>query len=180
MGIKHPLIYDHSTSKEVYFMPDMLVKLYELPPMDCEHQKMQTQGITVRPALPAERCFVLEFVNTHFSRGWENETAVALTRLPMGCHIAVKDNHILGFSCWDVVGRGLFGPIGVLPDTRGMGVGRALVLSCMHAMRAYGYGYAVIAWVGPAAFYQKCCGAKIIEGSEPGVFRGMLKEPITS
>jgi ribosomal protein S18 acetylase RimI-like enzyme len=154
----------------------MLVKLYELPPLEEELRRMEALGIAVRPALAPERRQALEFVRTHFSARWEDEAAIGLTRMPMGCHIAVRDGGILGFACWDVVARGFFGPLGVLPETRGMGVGRALTLSCLHAMRGYGYGYAVIGSVGPAAFYEKCCGARIIEDSSPGVYLGMLRE----
>ncbi len=38
-----------------------------------------------------------------------------------------------------------------------------------------GYAYAVIGWAGPTEFYEKTVGATIIEGSEPGIFRGPLK-----
>ncbi|MGI5878307.1 MAG: GNAT family N-acetyltransferase [Christensenellales bacterium] len=158
-------------------MPDMLVKLYELPPLEPEHARMEEMGISIRPALVGEKRLVRSFVRANFSPGWEDETDVAMARMPVACHIAVQDGKILGFACWDSVARGFFGPMGVLPETRGKGVGRALLLSCLHAMRAYGYGYAIIGWVGPAAFYEKCCGAHVINSSEPGVYRGMLREP---
>jgi len=37
-----------------------------------------------------------------------------------------------------------------------------------------GFGYAIIGGVGPAAYYSKAVGAVPIEGSEPGVYRGLL------
>ena len=37
-----------------------------------------------------------------------------------------------------------------------------------------GYGYAIIGGVGPAEFYAKTVGAIPIEGSEPGIYRGLL------
>jgi hypothetical protein len=42
-------------------------------------------------------------------------------------------------------------------------------------MLAQGYGYAIIGGVGPAEFYTKIAGATIIEGSSPGIYRGLLK-----
>ena len=54
-------------------------------------------------------------------------------------------------------------------------IGAALLLACLSAMREEGYGYAVIGSVGPADFYKKICGAVEIEGSSPGVYRGMLR-----
>jgi hypothetical protein len=41
-------------------------------------------------------------------------------------------------------------------------------------MRQAGYGYAIIGGVGPADFYVKTVGATPIEGSEPGIYRGLL------
>jgi hypothetical protein len=33
-----------------------------------------------------------------------------------------------------------------------------------------GYAYAIIGGVGPAAFYEKVCGAFVIPGSERGIY----------
>jgi hypothetical protein len=41
-------------------------------------------------------------------------------------------------------------------------------------MRDEGYAYAQIGWAGPTKFYEKIVGATIIEGSEPGGYRGKL------
>ena len=158
-------------------MPDMLVKLYGLPQIHEEHEKMAKMNITVRPALPAERNIVLEFVRTRFSPAWEGEAAAALARMPVSCHIAVRDGEILGFACWEATARDFFGPTGVIPEARGKGVGRALLYSCLYAMRDYGYGYAIVGSVGPAEFYEKACGAVVIENSSPGIYKGMLKKP---
>ncbi len=35
--------------------------------------------------------------------------------------------------------------------------------------------YAVIGGVGPVEFYKKLCGATLIEGSSPGIYKGMQK-----
>ena len=42
-------------------------------------------------------------------------------------------------------------------------------------MRQQGYGYAIVGGVGPTAFYSKAVGAVLIEGSELGVYRGLLR-----
>jgi hypothetical protein len=47
-------------------------------------------------------------------------------------------------------------------------------LACLEDMRQAGYGYAIIGGVGPAEFYAKTVGAVAIEGSEPGIYRGLL------
>ena len=74
-----------------------------------------------------------------------------------------------------MVAKGVFGPVGVREDRRGGGIGTALLLTCLHAMAGQRYAYAVIGWAGPAEWYARTVGATIIEGSEPGVFRGPLK-----
>jgi hypothetical protein len=53
-------------------------------------------------------------------------------------------------------------------------VGRALLLSALHAQRARGYAYAIIGGVGPSEFYAKTVAAIAIPGSTPGIYGGML------
>ena len=69
----------------------------------------------------------------------------------------------------------MFGPIGVREDRQDNRIGTALLLTCLHRMAADGYGYAVTGWAGPVEWYARTVGATIIEGSEPGVFRGSLR-----
>ena len=65
-------------------------------------------------------------------------------------------------------------PVTLGEAERGRGVGRALLLSALHAQRAQGYAYAIIGGVGPADFYAKTVGAVPIAGSTPGIYDGML------
>jgi predicted N-acetyltransferase YhbS len=71
--------------------------------------------------------------------------------------------------------KGFFGPTGVDAHQRGRGIGKALLVACLQAMRHEGYGYAIIGGVGPAEFYSKAVGATLIEGSAPGIYKGMLR-----
>ena len=86
----------------------------------------------------------------------------------------IGDKEILGFACYDTTCRDFFGPTGVDESLRGKGAGAALLLACLHDMAAQGYGYAVIGGAGPVAFYEKVCGATVIEGSVPGIYKDML------
>jgi predicted N-acetyltransferase YhbS len=61
---------------------------------------------------------------------------------------------------------------------RGTGLGKALLLAALRAMAADGYAYAVIGGAGPVDFYVKTVGAIPIEGSEPGLYRGMLRPTV--
>ena len=62
-----------------------------------------------------------------------------------------------------------FGPTGVLESFRGQGVGSALLLAALFAMKAEGYAYAIIGGAGKqAGFYERLAGASGIAGSDPG------------
>lgn len=158
-------------------MTDMLVRLYDLPPLQPALDAQWAQGIDIRRALPAEKYHLGLWVREKFSNFWASECDTSFAHVPVGCFIAVRDNTILGFSCYDVVRRGMFGPIGVDPAERSKGTGAALLLACLHDMWNIGYAYGIIAGVGPVAFYEKAVGATVIPNSTPGVFRGLLRFP---
>ncbi len=160
-------------------MPDMLVKLYELPELGPVIAAQQNQGVAIRRSMPPEQHIVIDWVRRHFSEGWASETAVAYSRLPVSCFVAVENETLIGFGCYDATHKGFFGPTGVAEAERGRGIGKALLLACLHAMYAEGYGYAIIGWVGPAEFYTKAVGATLIPDSEPGVYRGLLRKTIS-
>jgi hypothetical protein len=65
--------------------------------------------------------------------------------------------------------------MGVQESCERRGIGRALLLTCLHAMWNDNYAYAIIGWAGPVEWYMKMVGAMIIPDSEPGPFRGKLK-----
>jgi ribosomal protein S18 acetylase RimI-like enzyme len=170
-------------------MADMLVKLYELPEMHAYLVRMDAIDVEIRRAQQTEEGVIANWIREHFSEGWALETTAAVRRRPASCFIAVekqapdpeRENRyeqppelLLGFGCYDVVALGMFGPTGVRMDYRAQGIGSALLLACLHAMRDEGYAYAQIGWAGPTTFYEKIVGATIIEGSEPGIYRGKL------
>ena len=154
-------------------MHDMLVRLYALPSLGEAIAACAVRGVTVRRALAPERHAVLDWVRAHFaSSAAEVETAFA--QVPATCFVAVRDNAMLGFACYDVTCRNFFGPEGVAAKDRGRGTGRALLLAALHAQRAQGYAYAIIGGVGPAEFYAKTVGATAIAGSTPGIYAAIL------
>lgn len=61
----------------------------------------------------------------------------------------------MGYACYDATAPDFFGPTRVLDSEQSHGVGTALLLRCLTAMREYGYGYAIIGSVGPVEFYRK-------------------------
>ena len=150
-------------------MPDLLVKLYDLP------ARRAVDGVDVRRALPPEKHVVTTWMRETFGSHWASECEVALAHQPVGCHLALRAGAILGVACWDATARAFFGPIGTLESERGKGIGAALLLECLHAMAAHGYGYAVIGGAGPKAFYDRVVTTSEIPGSSPGIYRGMLR-----
>jgi GNAT superfamily N-acetyltransferase len=153
---------------------DMLVKLYDLPDSRAVFARPREAGIDLRRALAPEKHKVIAWVRKSFSEAWASEAEVAFSRQPVSCFIAIERGKILGFACHDATCRNFFGPTGVEAAARNKGIGAALLLACLEDMRQAGYGYAIIGGVGPAEFYTKTVGAVAIEGSEPGIYRGLL------
>lgn len=157
-------------------MPDLLVRLYDLPKAP-SGKVLKDKGITIRRALPPERHVVLDWIGRYFYPSWVSEASLALSALPVTMWIAVKDNELLGFACHDATAKGFFGPTGVAEAARGQGIGEALLFATLKGMREAGYAYAVIGDPGPVEFYQKRLDALSIPGSSPGIYRGMLSAP---
>jgi predicted N-acetyltransferase YhbS len=153
---------------------DMLVKLYDLPESRASFERLLQDGIQIRRALAPEKDKVTAWVQENFAEGWASETEITFGRQPISCFIAVREGGIVGFACHDATCRNFFGPTGVDPSARNKGIGTALLFACLNDMRYQGFGYGIIGGVGPAAYYSKTVGAVPIEGSEPGVYRGLL------
>lgn len=158
-------------------MADLLVKLYALPSSAALIEKLREGGVEIKRAIGPEKQALVEWVEKKFSRAWASECDVALSALPAGCFIAVKEKQILGFACYDSTARGFFGPIGIDESARAGGLGKALLIRTLEAMREAGYGYAIVGWAGPVNFFKKTVGAAVIEGSEPGIYKNMVKAP---
>ncbi|MDM5280098.1 GNAT family N-acetyltransferase [Paenibacillus silvae] len=156
-------------------MSDMLVALYRLPEQNSGLEKLKANSIDIRRAIAPEKQQVLDWVRSHFSQPWVDECDVAFARQPVTCYIALEHGKMIGFACYEATCRNFFGPTGVSPSARGKGVGTALLLACMHAMRADGYGYSIIGSAGPVDFYKRTLGAVEIENSTPGIYEGMLR-----
>jgi GNAT superfamily N-acetyltransferase len=151
-------------------MADLLVRLYDLPPSGPAIEGLAGQGIAVRRAAASERSVVVEWVRAQGSAGWAGECEAAFARQPLACFIALGGDQLIGFACYEATCRNFFGPELVHPEWRARGVGRALVLSALQAMRAEGYAYAIIGWASSVDFYRRTVGAVPIEGSSPGIY----------
>ncbi len=161
-------------------MSDMLVKLYDLPEVETLIKKLEDQGIVIRTAMPYEKHDVIKWAGETFGAGWASECDVAFSNQPISCFIATQTGRIIGFACYDSTCKDFFGPIGVTEKKQGLGVGKALFVSCLHTMAAKGYAYAIIGRAAPTDFYAKTAGATTIKGSSPGIYRDQLTEKKTN
>lgn len=159
-------------------MPDMLVKLYELPKFESISTAMEEQDITIRRGIPPEKHLVLRWIGEHFGEGWASEADVAFANKPSTIYLAIdnKTKQLVGFGCFEATYKCYFGPTGVHPDYRGKEIGKALLIACLHGLAHLGYAYAVIGGAGPVEFYRKTVGAIEIPDSVPGIYKGMLRE----
>ena len=157
----------------------MLVQLFKLPPLQPELDRMADIGVTVRRPIGPENYAVIDWIKKYFpSSLWASEAENAFFNSPKTIYIALREgengSEMLGFACWDATVRNFFGPTGVKESERGKGIGRALLLACLHGMREDGYAYGIIGSPGPVEFYKKCCGGVMIENSGQSVYKGML------
>lgn len=121
-------------------------------------------GINFRKAEQGDQTTLKKFVESEFGKGWLNsiENGFLLEEIPI--YIAVDNEQILGFACYDLVrGRkGIFGPMGTSFSNRVQGIGTTLLHLCLKEMKELGHEYAIIGEAGPLEFYEKACGAVVI------------------
>ncbi len=157
-------------------MPDMLVHLLKLPPVDPLLAELLEKGVTVRRAQPFEMSAIRAFIEKHFSVGWADEVMPCYARQPISLYIATRKGRVIGFGAYEATRRGFFGPTGVMESERGQDIGKGLLIACLTSMRDVGYAYGIIGGVGPAEFYTKSCGATLIPDSTPGIYTDMLRK----
>ncbi len=155
-------------------MPDLLVNLLKLPPLEPALENMERGRILIRRAQPFEISRVRSFVERNFSVSWADEISVGFARQPVSVYIAVVEKEIVGFAAHECTRRAFFGPTGVSEPMQGRGIGTALLLACLWGLRELGYVYGVIGGAGPVEFYEKAVGAIVISDSEPGIYTNLL------
>ena len=146
-------------------MAEMMVNLRVLRDLEPVLTEQKANGVEIRRAEPFESDTIAEWVREKINPNWGVVCEVALEQTPVACFIAVRKNqnsstvsgdktsalaseNILGFACYDVVTKGVFGPSGILEEPKDSGISTALMLSCLHAMAAEDSAHAVIGWAG--------------------------------
>lgn len=156
-------------------MPDLLVNLLKLPPLEPLTLEADAIGVLIRRAQPFEITGARSFVEKEFSLAWADEISVGFTNKPVSVYIAVVEKEIVGFAAYECTRRGFFGPTGVIENMQDRGVGKALLLACLWGLREMGYVYGIIGRAGPIEFYEKAVGASVIPDSDPGIYTNLLR-----
>jgi len=156
-------------------MPDLLVNLLKLPPLEPVLTGLKDAGINIRRAQPFEITSVRQFIEQNFSTAWADEISVGFAARPVTVFIATRAGQVIGFAGFECTRKTFFGPTGVDERERGHGVGKALLLASLWGLRELGYVYGIIGAAGPVGFYQDAVGAIVITGSEPGIYTDLLK-----
>jgi len=105
-------------------MPDMLVRLYDLPDASPYYQRAAAAGVTARRADPWDHARYRRFVEGTFGELWAVEADLAYRHSPITAFVAEREGRIVGFAAYECTRRGFFGPTGVMPDERGAPAGR--------------------------------------------------------
>lgn len=156
-------------------MPDLLVNLLKLPPLEPLLNELGEARVNIRRAQPFELTPAREFIAREFSISWADEVSVGFAHQPVTIYIATSEGHVIGFAGYECTRKAFFGPTGVRESERGRGIGKALLLASLWGLRELGYVYGIIGGAGPTEFYEKTVGAIVIPDSEPGIYRDLLK-----
>jgi GNAT superfamily N-acetyltransferase len=156
-------------------MPDLLVNLLKLPPLEPLLDEAGATGVTVRRAQPFEITPVREFIKSNFSIAWADEISVGFANKPVTVFIATRNGRVVGFAGYECTRKAFFGPTGVAESERGRGIGKALLIAALWGLRELGYVYGIIGAAGPVDFYQEAVGAIEIPDSQPGIYTDLLR-----
>ena len=156
-------------------MPDLLVNLLKLPPLEPLMVEMKASGVFVRRAQAFEITPVRSFIEKNYSVAWADEVSVGFANKPVSVYIATIDQTIAGFAAYECTRKAFFGPTGVTESMQGRGIGKALLLASLWGLRELGYVYGIIGRAGPVEFYEQAVGAIVIPDSDPGIYTNLLK-----
>jgi mycothiol synthase len=120
--------------------------------LELEHRLAHDHQITIRPVCSADLPDLMPFIARHFGWDWVRSGQEYLLELfgpgsnEICFWIAKQGQRIVGY-CQQR--RERFGPLGVAPELRRLGVGRALLFRCLVTMLAKGFHCAWFLWTGP-------------------------------
>lgn len=130
---------------------------FRIPPeiVELERRREQEDGVTIRPVTPEDLPELMPFITKHFGWDWFRHAQDYLLDLFGGSntqHICVlvarRHGEIVGY-CQQRLER--FGPFGVNPEYRNLGIGRLLLFRCLATMSARQNYFAYFLWTGEDA-----------------------------
>jgi mycothiol synthase len=130
---------------------------FQIPPeiIELEKKREAEDGVTIRPVTSADLPELMPFIVRHFGWDWFRHAQDYLLDLFGGNntnHICVlvarRHGEIVGY-CQQRLER--FGPFGVNPEYRNLGIGRLLLFRCLATMSARQNYFAYFLWTGEDA-----------------------------
>ncbi len=119
-----------------------------------ERRREQEDGVTVRPVTSADLPDLMPFIVRHFGWDWFRFAQEYLLELfghnptPVCFLVARQHGEVVGY-CQQRLER--FGPFGVDPARRNLGIGRLLLFRCLATMSARQNYFAYFLWTGEDA-----------------------------
>jgi len=140
-------------------MAEIMINLRVLRDIAPVIAEQEAHGVEIRRAQVSESAVIAHWVREYVNPNWGVACEVALEQTPPDCFIAchkgdskepcvLAAESILGFACYDVVTKGVFGPAAVRQGLLDDGLSTALMLVGLQAMAEEGYVQAIIGWAG--------------------------------
>lgn len=130
---------------------------FRIPPeiVELERRREQEDGLTIRPVMSADLPELMPFIVRYFGWDWFRHAQEYLLDLFGGngtqqiCFLVARQHgEIVGY-CQQRLER--FGPFGVDPARRNLGIGRLLLFRCLATMSARHNYFAYFLWTGEDA-----------------------------
>jgi len=122
----------------------------------------KSTSFIVKRATLSDTDELFSFIEKEFNNKWLCNIKSGFCKEIIPIYIAIEENEVIGFGAYDIVKKGLFGPMGIKKAYRNKNVGYTILHSCLNDMNNDGYKYAIIDEAGPIEFYEETCGATII------------------
>jgi mycothiol synthase len=129
---------------------------FRIPPgiLRLEERLVEDHDIAIRPVMAADLPELMPFIAAHFGWDWlrfAQEYLMALFGPGSDeiCFLIASHGERIAGYCQQR--RERFGPFGVNPELRGLGIGRILLFRCLAGMLARGFHCAWFLWTGPDA-----------------------------
>ncbi len=153
-------LFDSSGYRRQATALNMRVDL-SVAPLDTvgDELRLSRLGISCRRAATDESAWIGGQLANAWNLSVVSEVEAALDGEHGGLHIAVRDEHCVGFCAYGVTRPRDVGPLGTNADLRNLGIGATLIRRCLQDQRDTGLGHAEIQWAGPVRWLEQTLNA---------------------